>query len=338
MKPVPQARLGLLLSATVDRLGGPAIDAIAARAGVRIERILAPADAAARAAVDMAFFSRELYEGSSLRRPGPLSDQFFAIADQCPNLRWLQVCSTGLDLPQYRASLERGVRVTGAIGVAAEPIAQTVLAAIAAMSRGFPHWLAAQARREWCPIPASERPRDLAGQRAVIVGAGAIGSAIGRLLRAIGLDVTAVRRSPLASPAFDRTVGIDVLDTLLADCDWLVLATPLNAETAGLIDAARLARLPARAGLVNVARGELVDEEALIAALTVRRLRWAYLDAFASEPLPAQSPLWNLPGVWISPHNSSSSAGHEARVIDAFLAALPAEIDRLLTTGRPATD
>ncbi len=341
----PQApRLGLLLSAAVDRQHGAAIDAIAARSGTRIERLTVEAlteearaetsDPAARARIDLAFFSRERYEGSSLRRPGPLSDQFFAIADQCPNLRWLQVCSAGLDLPQYQPSLARGVRVTGATGVTAGPIAQTVLAAIAALSRGFPHWLDAQSRREWRPIPAGERPRDLAGQRVVIVGAGAIGSAIGRLLRAIGLHVTAVRRSAMAGADFDRTVGSEALDALLPDCDWLVLAAPLTAQTRGMIDAARLARLPARAGLVNVARGELVDEPALIAALRARQLRWAYLDAFATEPLPADSPLWDLPGVWISPHNSSASAGHEERVVEVFLSALPAEIERLLKPDR----
>lgn len=278
--------------------------------------------------IDIAFFSRDLYEGSSLRAPGVLSDAFFRIANAAPNLRWLHVCSTGLDLPQYRHTLTKGVRITASTGVAAVPIAQTVVAAIMAQERGFDHWLRAQARQEWAPLSGANRPRELRNLRAVVVGSGAIGSEIGRLLKAVGLHVTAVRRTIKETPNFDLTIDLTQLDTILPFCDWLVLAVPLTKETTGLIDARRLSLLPSDARIANVARGELIDEDALCEALIAGKLGGAYLDTFVNEPLPLESPLWSLPQVWVSPHNSSASHGHEDRVIDSFVAQFEAGIWR----------
>lgn len=310
---------GLLLSDAVDRAHGARFDAISAAHGVALRRIPLSRGGDAPGDIDIAFFSRELYEGSSLRKPGPLSDAFFRVADAAPRLQWLHVCSSGLDLPQYAPALARGVRVTSSTGVTAEPIAQTAVAAILAQSRGFDHWLAAQHRREWAPLSGASRPKELKDLKVVVVGAGAIGTEIGRLLHALGVQATAVRRSPQATPHFQRTVDFAQLDTLLPDCDWLVLALPLTEETRGFIDARRLALLPSTARLANVARGELVDEPALCDALLSGRLRGAYLDAFGQEPLPVSSPLWGLPQVWISPHNSAASQGHEERVVESFV-------------------
>jgi phosphoglycerate dehydrogenase-like enzyme len=320
VNPLPPAQVGLLLSDAVDAAHGARLDAAARAAGVTLQRLPLSRAADEVAKIDIAFFSRELYEGSSLHKPGALSDAFFRVADAAPRLRWLHVCSTGLDLPQYRHALARGVRVTTSAGVAAVPIAQTAVAAILAQSRGFDHWLAAQARREWSPLGGAKRPRDLSDLRAVVVGAGAIGSEIGRLLQVVGLHVTAVRRTPGETPHFDRTIDLSQLDAVLPACDWLVLALPLTQETAGLIDARRLALLPSHARIANVARGELIDEEALCQALAAGRLGGAYLDTFAVEPLPMESPLWRLPQVWISPHSSAVSQGHEGRVVDRFIA------------------
>lgn len=329
--------VGLLLSKAVDAQEGARIDALARDAGVALRRHTSLDGPNADGGIHAAFFSRELYEGSSLRTPGALSNHFFGMVDACPDLRWLHVCSAGLDLPQYASTLTRGVRVTGSRGATAMPIAQTVLAAILAQSRGFGHWLPAQARREWSPLTRAERPRDIAGQRVVVVGAGAIGSEIGRLLRAVGFHVTAVRKSAAAAAQFDETVSFDRLDSVLPACDWLVLAAPLTSETAGMLDASRLARLRSDASLVNVARGELVDETALISALQTGRLKGAYLDAFLQEPLPVKSPLWTLPNVWISPHNSSASQGHEQRVIECFVAELQDWLAQTAATSRAAT-
>ena len=327
------APLGLLLSDSVDQAHGPRFDALADAAGWRLRRYRAAEAAAALDQIDAAFFSRDLYEGSSLRKPGPLSDAFFRVADAAPRLSWLHVCSSGIDLPQYARALERGVRVTSSTGVTAGPIAQTALAAILAQSRGFDRWLASQARREWAPLSGPARPADLETLHLLVVGAGAIGGEIGRLAKAVGLRTTAVRRVATPAASFDATLSFEQLDAALPQCDWLVLALPLTGATAGLIDARRLALLPRHARIANVARGELIDEAALAQALAEGRLAGAYLDTFIDEPLPASSPLWTLPSVWISPHNSSASPGHEARVVDCFARHLQAW---LRTADRPA--
>lgn len=314
--------LGLLLSAAVDREHGARIDAVAAAAGVPLRRWTAPRGAAELAEIDVAFFSRDLFEGSSLRVPGPLSDAFFASVDVAPNLRWLHVFSAGFDLPQYQPVLARGVRVTGSSGSTALPIAQSVLAAVLAQSRGFAHWLAAQREHAWRPLHGAQRPREIEGQRVVVVGAGPIAIEIGRLLGAVGFHTIAVRRRAGATPPFHESFTVDALDALLPGCDWLVLACPLSDATRGLVNAARLALLPPSARLVNVGRGELVDESALLESLRAGRLAGAYLDVFAQEPLPPSSLLWAQPNVWITPHNCAASQGHEGRVVEKFLAEL----------------
>lgn len=313
---------GLLLSEAVDREFGERIQALADEAGVDLRRLTHVADADTLAAIDAAFFSRELYEGSSLRRPGPASDAFFAVADAAPNLRWLHVCSSGQDLPQYRRSIERGVHLTSSNGTTAVPIAQTVVAAVLAQSRGFVHWLGAQRAGHWQPLAGPARPRELAGQHAVVLGTGPIGAEIGRLLGLLGFRTTGVRRSAAPVAGFDAVIGFESLDAVLPQADWLILALPLTASTRGLIDARRLARLPAGARFANIARGELVDEPALLAALQQGRLASAYLDVFVEEPLAPGAPFWTLPNVWITPHNSAASQGHERRVVDCFLGEL----------------
>ena len=154
----------------------------------------------------------------------------------------------------------------------------------------------------------------------VIVGVGAIGNEIARLARALGLRVIGVRRSPRhAGDHVDELVTPDALSKVATRADWLVLACPLTAATRGMIDAAVLAALPRGARVINVARGQIIDEAALIAALRDKRLGGAYLDVFEHEPLPVDSPLWDLPDVIVSPHDSGTSAGNPARVAEIFL-------------------
>lgn len=318
------AGFGLFLSERVDAQEGPRIDRMAQEAGVALQRYTASRPPACLSDIHAAFFSRDLYEGSSLRLPGPGSNAFFEIIDASPNVQWLHVCSSGLDLPQYAPALQRGVTLTPSSGSTANPIALTVLAAVLAQSRGFQHWLFAQARREWAPIPSANAPRDIAGQHALVLGAGAIGLEIGRLLKAVGFRTTVVRRHATPTANFDQCLTFDQLDESLPYCDWLILALPLNADTQGIIDARRLSLLRRDVRLVNVARGELINESALISALNDRRLAGAYLDTFSQEPLPAESPLWCMPNVWITPHNSAASQGHEQRVVECFIEQLRA--------------
>ncbi len=324
MKSSSPAPLGLYLSSRIDERVGEAIDSLAQQAGVSLQRYTADRPPADPDLIHVAFFSRDLYEGSSLRKPGPLSDAFFKVIDAAANLRWLHVCSSGLDLPQYETTMRRAVHITSSRGSTATPIAQTVLAAILAHSRGFAHWLDAQATRKWAPLTGPNLPRKIEELEIVVVGAGAVGSEIGRLLKAVGFRTTSVRRSTADSPYFDRSVSVEHLDAVLPTCDWLVLAVPLTEKTRGLIDGRRLSLLARHAGIVNIARGELLDEAALIAALRANQLGGAYLDTFHEEPLPADSPLWTLPRVWISPHNSAAAQGHEQRVVDCFMRELRA--------------
>ncbi|NPT35691.1 D-2-hydroxyacid dehydrogenase [Paraburkholderia xenovorans] len=305
--------------------------AIAARHGVRLIPRLADGPHGADGlptGVEIAFFSRDLYTGSTMERAGESSVQFFAAALASPVLRWVQLCSSGLDLPDYRALLSRpGLTLSTGAGTTARPIAMNVLAAVLGLQRGFGHWLNAQQEGRWAPFARDALPRDTDGLTAVVVGAGAIGTEVARLLRAIGMTTIGVRASGAAHPDFDHVVQQAQLADVLPSCNWLVLACPLTAQTHRMIAAPQLALLPPGAGLVNVGRGGLIDEPDLIKALAVGRPGHAYLDVFATEPLPADSPLWYLPNVWITPHNASASAGHDARLVGIFAD----NLDRWLT-------
>jgi phosphoglycerate dehydrogenase-like enzyme len=152
----------------------------------------------------------------------------------------------------------------------------------------------------------------------VVVGMGKIGTEIARLARVLGLHVVGVRRSAAKTEHVDEMRTPAELAALLPACDWLVIACPLTDETRGMVDASLLARLRPGARFINIGRGEIVDEPALIAALESGQLGGAYLDVFAQEPLPPDSPLWTLPNVVVTPHNSSASAGNAARVNAIF--------------------
>ena len=240
---------------------------------------------------------------------------------KAPRLKWLHTFNVGVDHAVYVEMLERGVRLTGSSGAAAQPIAQTAIMGLLVLARRFPRWLAAQRRHEWDPLRGQDRmPRDLSEQTALVVGLGHIGAEIARLARALGLNVIGVRRGPRRSEdPVDELHPPQALPELLARADWLILACPLTPETRGLIDAAAIARLPRGAHVINIARGKIVDEPALIAALASGHLAGAYLDVFETEPLPADSPLWDMPNVLVTPHNATISAGNEARIRAIFL-------------------
>jgi phosphoglycerate dehydrogenase-like enzyme len=218
----------------------------------------------------------------------------------------------------FQAMLDRGVLLTNSAGANAVPIAQTLITGLLMLARGFPHWLDAQSRRAWESQPSV--PRGLDEQTLVVVGLGAIGSEIARLGRELGLYTVGVRRSPARDgDPVDELVPPARLAEVLPRADFLALACPLTDQTRGLIDREALARLPEGARVLNVARGEVVDEAALIEALESGRLGGAYLDVFTTEPLPEDSPLWSLPNVIVTPHNSASSTGSREREVPYFL-------------------
>jgi phosphoglycerate dehydrogenase-like enzyme len=271
---------------------------------------------------DLAFLSRDVTGLSTKHDVLPETQRFYDALRNAPSLRWVHAHSAGADRPIYPELMKRGVTVTTSSGANAGIVVQTALAGILALTRRFPRLFEAQRDRQWKSLANPPLPRDLAGQTALIVGWGPIGQGLASLLSQLGMRIAAVRSSAANAAPASQTVAFEDIGMLLGGADWLVLACPLTDRTRGLIDAEALARLPRGAHFVNVARGEIVDEDALIAALQSGHLAGAHLDVFAHEPLPPESPLWRLPNVIVTPHSAGHSAGNEQRAGQIFLANL----------------
>lgn len=303
-------------------LSAPSRQALAARIGDvlagRPHRLLTTEDDDARRA-DIAFVSRDVTGLSTKHRTLPDTQRFYDTLDAAQSLRWVQIHSAGADRPIYPRLRGRGVQVATASGANAMVVAQSAVAGLLALARHLPQLWDAQRRREWASLMGTGLPRELAGQTAVVVGWGPIGQNIVRVLQALGLKAVVVRQQALPAGPGIETVSFDQLHGVLPRADWLLLACPLTDRTRRLVDAAALDLLPAGARIVNVARGEVVDEPALIAALQSGRLGGAFLDVFASEPLAPESPLWDLPNVIVTPHSAGFSDGNAARVVEIFL-------------------
>jgi phosphoglycerate dehydrogenase-like enzyme len=235
-----------------------------------------------------------------------------------PELQWVHTHSAGADRPIYAELHARGVVVTTSSGANAQVVAQTALAGLLALARRLPQLMAAQRERRWAPLQAGPAPCDLAGQTAVLVGWGPIARALQPMLTLLGLQVLVVRRSSSPAGPDVQTLPHTALPSVLPRADWLVLACPLNAETCGLLDAAALSALPRGAHLINVARGEVVVQAALVDALQSGHLAGAFLDVFEHEPLPPEAVLWTLPGVIVTPHSAGYSDSHAPRVAAIF--------------------
>lgn len=314
---LPVVRI-LLSGAAAQALSAP----IAGVLGLRRHRLMVSEDAAVGDDVDLAFISRDVTARSTKQHVLAGTQRFYDQLLAAPSLCWTHIHSAGADRPVFQTLHRRGVAVTTSSGANARVVAQTVLAGVLSLAREFPSLQQAQRERRWKPLVGGPLPRDLDGQHAVVVGWGPVGREIGALLRAVGLRVTVVRRSAEPAPCgevFLPSLAYEHFDAALPTADWLVLACPLSARTRGLIGAPRLALLPPGARLVNVARGEVVAETALVAALREGRLAGACLDVFEQEPLDPQSPLWWLPNVMVTPHSAGHSDGNAARVARMFL-------------------
>ena len=326
---------GILVSAHFPADAAARMETAARERGQSIRWIHLPADPDARldavalAAVEVAFFSVDIFE--------TVNRAFFSAVRKAPNIRWLHVFNVGVDHPVFTAMLESGLRITTSAGTSAIPIAQTAITGLLMLARGFPIWLEAQRRHQWRQMRGAEQPPDLAGQSLCVLGLGAIGAEIARLGAALGLNVIGIRRSPRRpDEPIEEIHPPSALEQVLPRCQWLAVACPLTAETRRLIDAQAIARLPRGARIINVGRGEIVDERALIDALQRSHLGGAYLDVFEKEPLPPDSPLWDLPNVIISPHNSLAAAGNDRRVVELFVHNFVAWVnDRPLTNEVP---
>lgn len=258
------------------------------------------------AAVELAFLSGDLY-------PDHMRDFVLALG-AAPRLRWLHTFSAGVDHPWFQTLRARGVRLTTSSGAHAVPIAQTVLLYLLALSRGLPAWQDAQRRRAW----ERHEITDLQDLVLGVVGLGPIGLEVARLGIACGMRTIGARRTPRGDEPCE-TWPLARLDELCALADAIVLALPLTDDTRHLFDAARLARMKRGAWLVNVGRGALVDEPALVAALAEARLGGAGLDVFEIEPLPPESPLWSLPNVLVTPHASGDTPRNLVRASEIFV-------------------
>jgi phosphoglycerate dehydrogenase-like enzyme len=232
-----------------------------------------------------------------------------------PNLRWIHTISAGVDHLLFPELRESDAILTNASGVFNVPIAETVMAYILAVVKRLPEFWAHQREHRWEKLPL----RELRGLTVGIVGLGDIGTEVARLCRAFGMHVLGLRRRPAPSDLADEVLPPDRLQDLLARSDFVVIAAPLTAETRGMIGRAELAAMKPDAWLINISRGAIVDEEALVEALREGRIGGACLDVFAEEPLPPESPLWDMPNVIITPHNSWSSPHIEEREIALFL-------------------
>ena len=313
---------GILLSKSTYATYRDGFTAAAREARIEPRVVHLPDDPKARldpadcARIEVAYYTRDI-------RFSPFNESFIAAVGVAANLKWVHFITAAIEhFPFVTGLLERGVKLTSSAGSNGEPVAQTALGGLLMLARGFPHWWAAQGRREWAPVRGDAVPRDLAGQTILIVGLGTIGTTVARSCRALGMRVLGVRRTPGPVEAVDEVHAPAALPALLPRCDWVVLACPLTPETERLINAGTLARLPRGARLINVARGGVVDEAAVIEALRSGQLGGAYLDVFEKETLPAESPLWAMPNVIVSPHNASSSSGNNDRAARIFLANL----------------
>ncbi|MEP7357191.1 MAG: D-2-hydroxyacid dehydrogenase [Anaerolineales bacterium] len=265
-----------------------------------------------------------LYTAHDLPRP-----------EQMPDLDWVQAHFAGMDhLLAAGSPLLRQVKLTTASGIHATPMSEYALMMMLAFAHRLPQMAADQTRAHWSETRWSDYvPTELRGQNLGILGYGSVGREMARLATALGMRVLALKReeSPKADSGWQiaglgdpegvlpaRYFTPDELPLLLADSDYVLLTLPLTEATRHIINRQSLAHMKRSAVLMNVGRGGLVDEPALIEALQTGRLRGAGLDVFETEPLPADSPLWSLPNVLVSPHISGFSPVYDVRAMELF--------------------
>lgn len=277
----------------------PSIDAVVLRGTEHVSD-----DDLAR--ITTAFFSGDVWPSRTREMMGAIL--------RAPSLKWLHSFSTGVDSPVFAQLHNAGVTITNSAGSSASPIAQTVIMYMLALSRHLPEWTRAQDRREWEPRTFAELP----GQTVAVVGLGPIGMNTATLCMALDMNVVGCRRTPQGSEPFP-TYPLSQLGEVLARADWVVSALPLTPDTRGIFNHDMLSAMKRGSHFINVGRGELVDESSLIALLQSGHLAGAALDVFEVEPLPVDSPLWSMPNVIITPHNSANTPGSHHRAALMFV-------------------
>ena len=234
-----------------------------------------------------------------------------------PGLRWVQATSSGIGEFMRRTRLDQSnIAFTTARGVHARPLAEFTLMGLLHFFRDVPYLNARKAEKHWERYTV----QGLEGARILIVGLGSLGQAVAADCAHLGVEVWGTRRTAgAAPPGVSRVLGHDEILGAMSQIDALVLACPLTEQTRGLIGRAEVEALKPGAVIVNIARGQVIDETAMIEGLRSGRIRGAALDVFEVEPLPKESPIWDLPNVLISPHSASTVHAENRRIVDIFL-------------------
>ncbi len=259
--------------------------------------------------VTVAFMSKDTW---------PLrAKHFLAVVETAPQLDWFHIFSAGAEGPIFDTLRERRVRVTRSAGASAHAIAESVFMMLHGLARDVRRIVQSQAERrfEWSEWS------ELEGRTIAVLGYGPIGQRITELALAYGMRPTIVRQRVRGDEPCP-TLTLTDLEDIAAQNDVMVLALPITDDTQGIISRRVINRMPANALFINVARGALVDQVALTEALAAGRIGGAGLDVFATEPLPAADPLWELPNVLLTPHNAGSSHGGPKAVVEIFFANL----------------
>ncbi len=238
----------------------------------------------------------------------PMADH---VVRDAPKLRWIQALGTGVDNIVDLPSLGKDVVVTNVRGIHGPPVSEATLAYMLSLARDLPRATRAQDKAEWERWPAAL----LSGKTVGILGVGLIAEYLAPICKMLGMTVIGISGSPRATKGFDRMVHRDELVKVAPELDFLVALTPLTPETRGIVGGKVFAAMKPTAYVVNVARGGVVDEAALIAALQAGKIAGAALDVFAQEPLPASSPLWKTKNVTIFSHLGGYSQGYEDRAM-----------------------
>ncbi len=275
----------------------------------------------------------------------------FPLPEQAPRLRWIQLYSAGtdhaLDKPIIRSE---DVEVTTASGMHATQISEFCLMMMLGFVYKLPLMLEFQGKKKWGTREEHFSPLPLRGQTVGIVGYGAIGRELARIANSLGMRVLAIKHDvmhPAAGDAYheagtgdpegeipERLYPPQAVGSMVSECDFVVLAIPLTSATHHMIDAAVLKQMKKTAVLINVARGPVVDEAALIAALREGRIAGAALDVFEEEPLPADSPFWTLPNVIVAPHIAGATAVYAEKAEALFKENLERYLDNLPLLNR----
>ena len=245
-------------------------------------------------------------------------------------LRWIHWTGAGVDALLFPELVASDVVLTNARGIFDRAMAEYVLGLILSFAKRYPETIRHQAERRW----QHRLGETVAGSRVLVVGVGSIGTEIGRMLKAAGLRVEGVgRRARASHPVFEIVHAHEHLDAVLPTADYVVVVVPLTDATREMFSTAQFEAMKSSARLINVARGAVVDEPALVEALRHGRIAGAALDVATVEPLPTESPLWDLPNVIISPHMSGDFIGYKQALASAF-----AENFRRYRSGQPLSN